>query len=60
MAVELLDFGALSRLLSGMCYPDQRQVAHQYGIPHPGLLTSLVFLTPFQLLSHLLKLISIK
>lgn len=43
MAVELLDFGVLSRLLSGMRYPDQRQIARQYGIPRPDLLTSWVW-----------------
>jgi len=42
MAVELLDFGSLSHLLSGMRYPDQRQIAREYGIPHPDLLTSWV------------------
>ncbi|MCL6755017.1 Abi family protein [Nostoc sp. CCCryo 231-06] len=42
MAVELLDFGSLSYFLSGMRYSDQRQIACQYGIPRPDLLTSWV------------------
>lgn len=42
IAVELLDFGVLSRFLSGMRYTDQREIARQYGIPRPDLLTSWV------------------
>ncbi|BAZ19458.1 hypothetical protein NIES4073_03280 (plasmid) [Kalymmatonema gypsitolerans NIES-4073] len=43
MGVELLDFGALSCLLNGMRYSDQRPIAYQYGIPRPELLTSWVW-----------------
>jgi len=42
MAVELWDFGTLSRFLSGMRYQDQTTIALKYGLPRPELLTGWV------------------
>lgn len=42
MAVELLEFGALSHLLSGMRTGDVRPIAGHYAIPRPELLKSWV------------------
>lgn len=38
MAVELWDFGMLSRFLAGMRHADQAAVARRYGVPRPDLL----------------------
>ncbi|MDD3182659.1 MAG: Abi family protein [Alphaproteobacteria bacterium] len=42
IAVELWDFGELSRFISGMRYSDLSQIALRYGIPRPDLLASWV------------------
>lgn len=42
VAIELWDFGLLSRFLSGMTHADQTMVAGRYGVPRPELLTSWV------------------
>jgi abortive infection bacteriophage resistance protein len=38
MAVELWDFGALSRFLGGMRHQDQEAIAKKYGLPRAALL----------------------
>lgn len=40
MAVELLDFGPLSRLLAGLRTRDQMAIAGKFNIPRPDLLTT--------------------
>jgi abortive infection bacteriophage resistance protein len=40
IAIELWDFGMLSRFLSAMKKDDQEQLASKYGLPRPDLLTS--------------------
>lgn len=42
MAVELLEFGALSHFLSGLAVADQDALAGRYGLPRRELLTSWV------------------
>jgi abortive infection bacteriophage resistance protein len=42
IAVELLEFGPLSFLLSGLRGRDQSAIAHNLGVPRPQLLTSWV------------------
>ena len=42
MAVELLEFGMLSRFIEGMTVADQEALARKYGLPRRELLTSWV------------------
>lgn len=42
IAVELLDFGPLSFMLSGLRRRDQGDIAQKLGVPRPALLTSWV------------------
>jgi abortive infection bacteriophage resistance protein len=42
IAIEVWDFGLMSRFLAGMTYADQRALALKFGIPRPELLVSWV------------------
>ena len=42
MAVELWDFGMMSRFLAGMRHDDRATLAAKYGLPRPELLTGWV------------------
>lgn len=47
IAVELLDFGSLSFLISGMQTSDLREIAKRYGIPRPELLPKWIWSLSF-------------